>query len=59
MHNQTRKLGVVYAEGIFDPELFDNTLAKYRVKIDPSSRITYPASQVSSATRPPRKTARQ
>lgn len=41
MHGQTRKLGLVRSD-IFDIHRFNETLAKYRVKIAPGATISYP-----------------
>jgi hypothetical protein len=42
IQSQTRKFGVVYPTGAFDPSLFNKALAKYHATISPSSTITYP-----------------
>jgi hypothetical protein len=43
MHDQSRKFGVVYPTGVFDPELFNKALAKYGIKTTSGTTITYPA----------------
>jgi len=44
MHDQTRKLGMVYSPTVIDTALFDKTLAKYGAKLAPGAVINYPSS---------------
>jgi hypothetical protein len=44
MHGQMRKFGLVYAQDGFDQGQFDRALTKYRVKVAPGARLSYPAS---------------
>ena len=53
MHDQTRKLGMVYSDPVIDTDLFNQTAAKYGVKFAPGAIINYPAERrLPSAIRP-------